>query len=182
MSTFKKLMKYFVLFILLFLFVSFFKELGFRRQEKEEGYMMNYNVKVKSPKIMVQKSRTTESGGYINGYILNDTKEHIKDGFIQVDFYDSKGKYLGMEYKEIKYFNVKEKINFDIQYEYKNVDRIDIDFVDKINKIENKEEQKDVKDNEIFSNIKPEINNKTVAIGTFVGAFLLAGTATILLP
>ena len=181
MGTFKKLIKYIILFTLFFLFVGVMKEIPFNNKEKNEEYMMNYNVKVDSPLILVEKSRTTNKGGYINGYILNNTEEHIKDKYMQFDFYDEDGRYLGTQTKEIKYFNVKEKINFDIQYNYEDVGRIDIDFVDEINEMENKDMQKKLNTNESFLRINPS-NDKTVkTIGTTIGAFLLAGTATILL-
>ena len=169
MDTFKKLIRYIILFILLFLFVGFCKEFIFR-ENKQEEYMMNYNVKVDSPTIMVKKSRTTKDGGYINGYILNDTGEHIKDKYLQFDFYDSKGNFLGTETKEIKYFNVKEQINFDIPYDYKNVDRIDIDFVDSINIIETKEE----KTTSSIMNMSDKISDEAKIIGIPIGIALMA--------
>ena len=171
MNTFKKLMRYFLLFILLFLFVGFFKELGFKETNKEE-YMQNYIVKVDSPLIMVKQSRTTENGGYINGYILNNTGEHIKDRYMQFDFYDSEGNFLGTESKEIKYFNVNEKINFDINYNYKDVNKIEIDFVDSINIIETQNE----KATKTILNMSDKISDDAKKIGIPIGIVLLAIT------
>jgi len=171
MGTFKKLMRYFLLFILLFLFVGFFKELGFRENNEEE-YMQNYVVKVQSPIIMVKQSRTNENGGYINGYILNNTGEHIKDRYMQFDFYDSNDNFLGTESKEIKYFNVNEKINFDINYNYKNVSKIDIDFVDSINIIE----KQNKKATNTILNIVDNTSDSAKKIGIPIGVVLLAMT------
>lgn len=121
------------MFIALFLFVGLLKDVGFKEEEKN---ILNYTINVNSPKILVRESKASYSGGYIKGFIFNDTGEHIKDKFIQFDFYNSKGHYVGTESKEIKYFNVNEKINYDVSYSYKDVDSIEISFVDEVVKKE----------------------------------------------
>lgn len=137
MGTVKKFFIYFLLFIALFAFVEVFRELALKKAEKEK-YMIDYTVNVNSPKILVTNNRASDAGGNINGFILNETGEHIRNKVLQFDFYDNNNTYLGTEIKEINFFNVNEKIKFDISYNYKNVDRIDILYLDEA--IEHKEE------------------------------------------
>ena len=125
----KKFFVYFILFVALFLFINLFTELQMKEKYRT---ITNHEILVKSPKVTITESKAKYSYGYIKGNILNDTKEHIKDKFLQFDFYDKDGIYVGTEYKEIKYFNVEESIKFEINYEYVNVNKIKISFVDKV--------------------------------------------------
>ena len=152
MGTLKKFFRYFLLFIALFIFVQVLRELSLKKDE--ERYLSNYTVNVNSPKILVTTSRVTDNGGIIKGYIFNETGEHIKDKVLQFDFYDKNNKYLGTEVKQINYFNVKEKINFDISYTYKKVDRIEVLYLDEA--LEHKEE----KSNDIIGMLNTD--NETV--------------------
>lgn len=129
MERMKKFFIYFILFVGLYLFVSLM--INFGMKEKYET-ITNHQITVKSPQVTVSESKATYSHGYIKGNILNNTGEHIKDKYLQFDFYDKDGIYLGTESKEIKYFNVDEKINFDLNYEYTNVNKIKISFVDEV--------------------------------------------------
>lgn len=131
MERMKKFFIYFILFVGLYLFVSLMTNLGMK--EKYED-ITNHEILVESPKVTILESRVTYSYGYIKGNVLNDTGEHLKDKYLQFDFYDKDGLYVGTESKEIKYFNVDETINFDLNYEYTNVERIRISFVDEVTK------------------------------------------------
>ena len=140
MGTIKKFFNYFLLFIALFVFVEIFRELALKKAEKEK-YMIDYNVNVNSPKIIVSSSKASDTEVSIKGCIINETGEHIKDKVLQFDFYDNNNTYLGTELKQINYFNVNEKIKFDISRNYKNVDRIDILYLDEA--IKHEEENTD---------------------------------------
>lgn len=129
MERMKKFFIYFILFVGLYLFVSLMTNLGMK--ENYEG-ITNHEILTESPKITVLESKATYSYGYIKGNISNDTGEHLKDKFLQFDFYDKDGIYVGTEYKEIKYFNVDETINFDLNYEYTTVNKIKISFVNEV--------------------------------------------------
>lgn len=130
MKTLKRFILYLIMFLGLFVFVSLLRDVGLKKDE--EKYFSNYKILKSSPVIMVKEARASNSGGYLKGYILNETGEHIKDKFIQFDFYNKYGNYLGTKSKEIKYFNVNESINFDIPFDFREVDEITIDFVDEV--------------------------------------------------
>ena len=129
MGTMKKIRTYLIIFIIGFLFVELFTNLAMK--EKFVDITKHY-ISITSPKINVTESKASYGRGYINGNIINNTGEHIKDKYIQFDFYDKDGIYVGTESKELKYFNVDEKISFNINYEYKNVDKIKISFVEEV--------------------------------------------------
>jgi len=140
MDTIKKLFIYFLLFLALFVFVGFMVNVAFKKNEGK--YLSNYTINIDSPKVVVTNSRVLYDGGKIEGYIFNDTKEHIRDKILQFNFYDVNNKYLGNEIKEIKYFNVEEKIKFDVSYNFKKVDRIEILYLDEKVEMENSNNSK----------------------------------------
>ena len=129
METIKKFRTYLLIFILGFLFVEFFTNLAMKEKFND---ITHYDISIISPKITITESKASYGRGYINGNIINNTGEHIKDKYIQFDFYDKDGIYVGTKSKELKYFNVDEKISFNIDYEYKNVDIIKISFVGEV--------------------------------------------------
>lgn len=163
MGTIKKFFNYFLLFIALFVFVEIFRELALKKAEKEK-YMIDYTVNVNSPKIIVSSSKASDTEVSIKGCIINETGEHIKDKVLQFDFYDNNNTYLGTELKQINYFNVNEKIKFDISRNYKNVDRIDILYLDEA--IKHEEENTD----EITKILNTD--NSTVKIALPIAAVL----------
>ena len=168
MERMKKFLLYFVMFIGLFLFVEFFTNIGMK--EKNED-ITNYVIKTTSPKIEVTECKASYANGYIKGNITNDTKEHIQKIYLKIDLYNSNGIYLGTESKEIKYFNVKETINFDITFKYKNVKKIEIELVNET-KQNIADNEKNNQDNDVFSPIKPEITEETIKIAIPIAAVM----------
>ncbi len=130
----KNYFKFLILFLCLFLFVEIATNVNMRKKYED---FTNYIINTDSPKVLVKESKVSYSSGYITGSIINDTGTHIKDKYLEFDFYNKYGIYLGTEYKEIKYFNIDEKISFDIKYKYTEVGKIEIDFVDKMQKPQN---------------------------------------------
>ena len=136
MSTVKKFFKYFLLFIGFFLFVQICTNVSMK--ERYNNVTKNI-INISSPVITIEESKAAYTHGFIKGTIENDTGTHIKDKFLQFDFYDKDGFYVGTETQEIKYFNVGEKIKFNIEYKYVNIDKIEINFVDEIQKPQKKQ-------------------------------------------
>jgi len=153
METMKKFRTYLLIFLvgvlIVELFTNFIMKIRFIDITKHE-------INVTSPKVVITESKASYTKGYIKGNITNDTGEHIKDKYLQFDFYDKDGIYVGTESKEIKYFNVEEKINFDINYECRNVDTIEIRLVDEVIKPEDNRPS--------FNSIKMEDGEKQLAI------------------
>lgn len=160
MARMKKFFIYFLLFVGLFIFVNIFTEL--QMKEKYEN-VSNHYTNVETPKITVLESKATYSYGYIIGNITNNTKEHLKDKYLQFDFYDKDGIYVGTQSKEIKYFNVDETIKYEINYQYTNVDTIKINFVDEVIKPEEKS----------VLNIENENFKIALPIASILGLFVL---------
>ena len=160
MERMKKFFIYFILFVGLYFFVSLMANLEMK--EKYEN-ISNHEILVESPKVTVSESKATYSYGYIKGNISNDTGKHLTDKYLQFDFYDKDGIYVGTEFKEIKYFNVDETINFDLNYEYTNVNKIKISFVDEIIKPQQKS---------IF-NIEDETLKIALPIAAILGLYVI---------
>ena len=89
-------------------------------------------VSVTSPEIKIEENKATSIQKYIKGTITNNTGEHLRNKFIQFDFYNADGKLIDTESQEIKILNIDEKNSFKINYKYKNVDKIEINFVDEV--------------------------------------------------
>lgn len=135
MTRMKKFFLYFILFIALYLFVNLLTYVCMNDSYKD---ITNYEILFTSPQVEILECKATRTDGYIKGKITNDTGEHIPQKYIEIDLYNEKNVYLGTEYKEIKYFNIDETINFEINFRYNNVSKIKISFVDEAVKIETK--------------------------------------------
>ena len=102
----------------------------------------NYVIDIDSPQIIIEESKASYNNGYIRGSIINNTGNHLRNKCLQFDFYDSDGIYVGKKTKEIKIFNVDEKIKFNIEYSFKNVDKINITFIDQISETQTSNNKK----------------------------------------
>ena len=158
----KKLFRYFILFLAFFFVIGLLTNLEMKEHFNNEP---KYTVNVESPKIEVKENKASYTSGYIKGSITNDTKELITNKYLQFDFYDKDGIYKGTESKEIRIFNVSEKIPFDIEFRYENIDKIDIKFVDEI-------EKPDGKLAELIDYFKYDENDTVKKIGLPIGLFL----------
>jgi len=128
MGTLKKFWLYFWMFIGFFLFVTLSTNFLMRDVYKNT----NYEIKVESPVIEITECKAADSNGYIKGSITNNTEEIIPLKYLQVNLYDKDGVYLGSEYKELKNFYPQETMNFDMNYDYLNVEKVTLDFVNEI--------------------------------------------------
>lgn len=122
----KKILKYIILLIVVYLVVELFVALLTKTYYTE---MKNYNILVESPKIEITESKVSKNKGYIQGTVTNNTEGLMKNTKIKFDFYNEQGKFVGTEYKIEEILNVGEKVKFDIKYEYKNVAEIRISII-----------------------------------------------------
>ena len=160
METIKKFRTYLLIFVAIFLFVELFTNLSMKEKFVN---ITNHEINVTSLKVNITESKASYSRGYIKGNITNDTGEHIKDKYLQFDFYDEDGIYVGTESQEIKYFNVEEKISFEIDYEFQNVKKIKIDLVDEVVKPKNK----------LLEGLNSQIEEKNLKIAIPIVAVLM---------
>lgn len=122
----KKIFKYLILFIVMYIVVEAFVYFLTKPYYKN---MENYEILFKSPAIEISESKIAENKGYIKGNITNNTGNLMNNVIIRFDFYNDKDMCIGSEKETIKVFNATEKVDFDIKYEYKNVDKIKISFI-----------------------------------------------------
>ena len=122
----KKIFRYIVLLIVVYLVVEIFVYFLTKTYYKD---MNNYDILVEKPVINITESKVAKNKGYIQGNATNNTGAIITNLTIKFDFYNENGKYLGSEYHEIRPFNVEEKSRFDIQYQYDEVAEIKISVI-----------------------------------------------------
>jgi hypothetical protein len=125
MKTMKKFWKYFLNFIVLFLIVTGFTYWGTKIGDKkanEPSHEITYTAQESSPIIEITKCTSKE----ITGIAKNDMGVLINVIYIKADFYDENNNLLGTEYEEIRYFNVGEKSKFKIEFDFKNVAKVEV--------------------------------------------------------
>ena len=161
METLKKFWKYFLMFIGFFLLITLLTNFLMRDDYKNA----NYEIKAESPVIAVTECKAAYSNGYIKGSVTNNTEEIIPLKYLQINLYDGDDVYLGSEYKELKNFYPQETINFDIGFEYLNVEKANLSFVDEIPE----------KQGFIF-NLFENVDDDVIKIAGPIGAFLVLVT------
>lgn len=170
MQKMKKFFIYFLMLIALYIFVTVLT--NFEMTERFKDITNNCKITIASPKIEIEECKATHSQVYLKGKITNDTGEHIPIKYLQIDIYNENDTYLGTEFKELKYFNVNETINFDINYQYNNVDKLVFGITDKTI-----QEKEDKKENTIAGvQIEPEITEETIRIAKPIGTILSLNT------
>lgn len=168
METLKKFWIYFLMFIGFFLFVTILTNFLMKDDYKK----INYEIVCSSPEIIVTECEATNSNGYVKGTVTNNTGEHIPSKYLQIDIYGENDIYLGSEFKELKYFNINETINFDINYKYSHANKLVIGVSDKILQEENQ------KNNTVAGvNIEPEITEETIRVAKPIGTLMVLHTA-----
>ena len=175
MGTLKKFRLYLLMFIGFFLLVTLLTNFLMRDNYKNT----KYEIKAESPVIAVTECKAAYGNGYIKGSINNVTQEIIPLKYLQINLYDKDGVYLGSEYKELKNFYPQETINFDISYEYLNIDKAILDFVDEIpqKKVFNIFDSVNEEDHTIGGvNVKPIITEETVRIAAPIAVLLVLNT------
>lgn len=122
----KKIFRYVILLIVAYIIVEVLVYFLTKTYYKD---LNNYDILVESPVIEITESKVSKSKGYIQGNITNDTGELMRNLRVKFDFYNKQGKYVGSENKTIDVFNISERLNFDIKYEYDDVNEIRISIV-----------------------------------------------------
>lgn len=129
MGTLKKFMIYLLLFLAFFGFTEF---MVYAAMKDNYIDIKECEIKSEAPQIIVTEAKAARGHGYVKGNVINNTDVTLPLKYLKINFYDKDDIYLGSEYKELKYFIQKEKINFDIEYKYQNVTKIKLYIVDEI--------------------------------------------------
>ena len=125
----------------------------------------NYEILTESPEIKVDEFKVEYSHGYIKGKVTNNTGEHIQVKYLRLDLYNKDKKHVGTEYKDLKYFNVDETINFDINFKYDNIDKCVLSIVD---------EKEEIKAKDLLSKI--DWTDEKMKIGVPIAGLLVLHT------
>lgn len=128
MDTMKKFKVYFFIFLGFFILSTLLTNFLMRDNYKN----INYEIKSESLEIQVSECKAANSNGYIKGSVTNNTGELIPLKYLQINLYDKDDVYLGSEYKELKNFYPQETINFDMSYDYLNIDKVVLNLIDEI--------------------------------------------------
>lgn len=167
MKTMNKFFKYFMLFILMFLFVSGMTYLG-TLQNKNNIRNVNYLSEIDIPvDVNIEECQTTTRKGHVKGNVVNHTGELMTNKYLQFSFYNDSNYLLETKFEEIKYFNVNEKIPFDITVNCKDIDKVVISLVDE----SAKDEYVSNHNSSIISAV--EINSPYVLFGRLFALYLI---------
>jgi len=79
-------------------------------------------VYISSPKVIVEESKATSINGYIKENIKNNTQEIITDKYLKIDMYSARDVNLGTKYVKIDSLQSNESQEFEMWYEFSNVD------------------------------------------------------------
>ncbi|MBQ2917200.1 MAG: hypothetical protein IJE59_03370 [Clostridia bacterium] len=159
METMKKFKVYLFIFLGFFILSTILTSFLMRDDYKN----INYEIKSETSNILVTECKAANTNGYIKGSVTNNTEELIPLKYLQINLYDENDVYLGSEYKELKNFYPKETVNFDMSYEYLNIDKVTLIFIDKI------------PEKEAF-NLFEGIDDETMSLAAPVGGTLVLST------
>lgn len=123
MEKMKKFFKYVIWIVLFYLFTEGIIYLATKEFFRQVD---NYTIQTSSPAIQVSEFKASDRSGTIKGTVTNNTGEHIKECYLKIELYNKNNKHLGTEYKDLKYFNINEKIPFEILFNYHEIDNAKI--------------------------------------------------------
>lgn len=163
MEKMKKFLLYLIIFLLLFFIVTGLTNYATKNTYKDlKTYSENSEIN-----ITINEAKTSYSGGYIKGTVTNNSEKLINKIYIKADLYEN-DVYVGTEYKEIDYFNVKETTNFEITYKYTNINYAKISMAEDTSKIEESNKE-DNSDNFIKLNTDSDTMKVAIPIAAILG-------------
>lgn len=87
-------------------------------------------VYVSSPEITITENKATYVNGVVKGNINNSTDKIIDDVYLKIDMYSPRDVNLGTKYIKIDNLQVDESQNFEIWYEFTDVDYVTVRITD----------------------------------------------------
>ena len=119
MGTMNKFFKYFICFVLLFIFVTIASYFVVRNTYKA---IAKCEIEEGNPKISIQEAKATSINGYLIGTVNNNTLGYISDLKVKADFYGKTGTYLGSEYLALGNFKQNETKEFRLNFKFNKVE------------------------------------------------------------
>lgn len=171
METLKKFWIYFLIFIVGFGLISLLTSLIMKEHYRD---ITNYEILTKSPIILVSECKASNTGGYIKGSVTNNVGEYLELKYLKIDVYNKNDVYLGSEYKKLKYFNVDETINYEINFNYKDVNKVKLQIIDEIPK--NNDNTKESETTVGGVEVEPIVDEYTMKIAVPIAGILILYT------
>lgn len=140
MARMKTFTKYLILFLLLYVFVSF---MAYWYMRSTLVPIQDYKIEFENPNIKIEEAKASRVNGYVKGIIKNDTNEKITNKYIKIDFISGQGNVILSKYIDIANLESGEQQDFNIQFNAENIKSFKLYFTDekpindiKINKTE----------------------------------------------
>lgn len=100
---------------------------------------INTRIYVNSPQIVIEESKATYVNGYVKGSIKNNTEDIIKNMYLKIDMYSVRDNNLGTKYVKIEDLKVDENQNFEMWYQFTDVNYTTIAITDNVQDAEEDE-------------------------------------------
>lgn len=127
MSTMRKFLKYFLLFLAVYFLSNIAIVYLMKTTYNPKRFEIDPNV---SPKVEITDFQATITNGYVTGKITNDTGEDINGKYLKLDYYSKNGTNVGTKYVEINNLKPGETMDFTSQFNFDNVDSLKATIVD----------------------------------------------------
>ncbi len=162
MSWMKRLAKWLVIFIVCYIVVNILTFNIIKSSYKTKEVDINFD----QPKVEIYESKATITNGYVKGKITNNTNENLMNKILRLDFISPRGTLMGTKYVDIPNLASGIGTDFMSQFNFDNVDKIDVSFMDK----------RDVRDlNKLDFSLDNLANNKTSWKLILLGVFIFFG-------
>lgn len=119
-------LKWFAIFLLMFIIVSVLSKLFIYSMYKPK----QAKVLTENPKIEIIDSKATNANGYIYACITNSTGNKLENKYIKIDCFSSKGNNINSGYAKISSMENNESQYFKMRYECEKTDRVELSVVD----------------------------------------------------
>ena len=98
------------------------------------GTYKHKEVKINAsvPQVIVTENKATYVNGYVKGSIKNNTVGILNNMYLKIDMYSSRDVNLGTKYVKINNLNSNEIQDFEMWYQYTDVDYVELTIVDEV--------------------------------------------------
>ena len=98
------------------------------------GTYKHKEVKINAsvPQVIVTENKATYVNGYVKGSIKNNTVGILNNIYLKIDMYSSRDVNLGTKYVKINNLNSNEIQDFEMWYQYTDVDYVELTIVDEV--------------------------------------------------
>ena len=96
-------------------------------------------VYISSPQVVISESKATYVNGYVKGSIKNNTTETLSDKCLKIDMYSPRDVLLGTKYVRIDALNPGKNQEFEMRYQFTDVNKVIITMTENIEGISDEE-------------------------------------------